>query len=55
MSDFESSDAHQKEGKDEGAKRYDAGKVRWDLLPYDMLEKVAEVFTHGASKYADNN
>jgi len=53
--EFESSDAHQQETQSEGAKRYDAGKVRWDLIPYDTLEKVAEVFTHGASKYKDEN
>jgi len=52
---FESSDSHEKGLKDEGAKRFDLGKLRWDLLPYDSLEKVVEVFTHGASKYDDEN
>lgn len=29
----------------------DAGKVRWDLLPYDALNAVAEVMTYGQKKY----
>lgn len=37
-----------------GAK-YDGEKVRWELLPYDALEAVAQVFTLGAHKYADRN
>lgn len=55
MTEFKSSDDNMKQGKDEGAKRFDAMKIRWDLIPYDTLETVAEVFTHGASKYEDNN
>jgi len=55
MKNFESSDIHKQGEKDEGAKRFDSMKVRWDLIPYDALEKVAEVFTHGAAKYEDNN
>lgn len=33
------------------AKKFDHGKTMWDLLPYDQIEKVAEVMTHGAGKY----
>lgn len=30
------------------------GKLRWDLLPLEIIEKVVEVFTFGASKYTPN-
>lgn len=39
---------------DEGRKD-DSGKLRWDLLPWREVEKVVEVLTYGANKYADNN
>ena len=32
----------------------DAGKPRWDLLPWRELEAVVDVLTYGADKYADN-
>jgi len=48
-------DALKKCQKEEGAKRYDFGKLRWDLIPYDALEKVVEVYTHGSAKYDDEN
>ena len=35
--------------------KYDTTKPRWDLLPYDQLEKVVNVLTMGAVKYADDN
>ena len=38
----------------EGVK-YDHGKPRWDLLPFDSLDDVAKVLAHGAEKYGDNN
>jgi hypothetical protein len=38
----------------EGVK-YDEGKLRWDLVPYDSLEEVVKVYTFGANKYADEN
>ena len=41
--------------KEEGCKRYDRGKLRFDLIPEDVMEKLAEVYTHGASKYNDEN
>jgi hypothetical protein len=37
------------------AVKNDAGKARWDLLPYDALGDVAEVMTHGADKYGASN
>lgn len=35
----------------EKAKRYDKGKLRYELLPTEALEKVVEVYTRGAHKY----
>lgn len=32
-------------------KKFDHGKLMWDILPYDQVEKVVEVMTHGADKY----
>lgn len=29
-------------------------KLRWDLLPLDLVEKVVEVYHMGAQKYAPN-
>ncbi len=37
------------------AVRYDYGKLRWDLMPDDALEKIVEIYTHGAIKYNDEN
>jgi hypothetical protein len=34
--------------------KYDGGKLRWDLLPLHLVEKVVEVYTFGSQKYADN-
>jgi hypothetical protein len=38
-----------------GGVKFDAGKVRMDLLPQDALMAVASVFTYGAIKYDDWN
>ncbi len=38
-----------------GGQKRDGDKIRMDLLPFEALEAVAEVLTHGAEKYADNN
>ncbi len=35
--------------------RYNSGKLRFDLIPADVMLEVAKVFTHGASKYAERN
>ncbi len=35
--------------------KYDAGKSRWELLPFDALEVVAQILTQGAVKYGDRN
>ena len=31
------------------------GKLRWDLLPLDVIEKVVEIYTFGAKKYKENS
>lgn len=41
--------------KQEAALRYDHGKLRWDLLPFDALEELVKVYTFGAKKYQDHN
>jgi len=50
--------------KDEGLQRetipstgtkYDDGKLRMDLIPSQMIEGLAKVFTDGAKKYEDRN
>ena len=38
----------------EGVK-FDQGKDRWDLMPWQELGDVAKVFTYGAAKYGDRN
>jgi len=38
----------------EGTK-YDEGKLRWDLIPFDALEETVKVYTSGAQKYDDWN
>lgn len=35
--------------------KHDQGKTRWDLLPWDSLEGVAQVLTFGAEKYAEDS
>ena len=37
------------------AGRYDAGKIRHDLIPAWAIEEIAKVYTYGANKYDDNN
>ncbi len=34
--------------------KHDGEKIRMDLLPFEALEAVAEVLTHGARKYTEN-
>lgn len=38
----------------EGVK-FDGGKVRYDLLPPELLEGVADILAFGANKYGDRN
>lgn len=35
--------------------KFDGDKFRWDLLPYDAVEKIVEIMTYGAKKYSPNN
>ena len=39
----------------EGAKKYDSGKLRYDLVPTSAIEALAEGLTMGAVQYGDNN
>lgn len=41
--------------KIKSAKRYNEGKLRYDLLPPKPIEDLVKVFTMGADKYGDNN
>ena len=43
------------EHKPEPGKKWDRGKLRYDLLPYDVLEQVVQVLTDGAGDYGDRN
>ncbi len=40
---------------DNGGLRYDEGKLRFDLIPPELLIELARVYTEGAKKYADRN
>ena len=35
--------------------KHDSGKLRYDLIPPECLQALAEVFTYGAIKYKDNS
>jgi Domain of unknown function (DUF5664) len=35
--------------------KFDGGKVRYELLPPELLDETAKVLTFGANKYADRN
>ncbi|MHA1342401.1 MAG: dATP/dGTP diphosphohydrolase domain-containing protein [Promethearchaeota archaeon] len=34
--------------------KYDDGKLRYDLIPPEVLKSLAEVLTYGSQKYGDN-
>lgn len=38
----------------EGTK-FDSGKLRWDLIPFDCLEEVVDIYGRGAEVHGDNN
>lgn len=38
-----------------GGIKLDNGKLRYDLMPADVMEEVAKVYTFGANKYGDRN
>ena len=35
--------------------KYDGEKPRWDLVPFGAVERIVDVLTYGAKKYAPNN
>lgn len=39
----------------DGVVKADAGKTRYELIPYDVLKEIADVFAYGAEKYHDNS
>lgn len=39
----------------EEGRKFDTGKLRWDLLPLDCIEEVVKILTFGAEKYEPNN
>jgi hypothetical protein len=36
-------------------RKFDGDKLRYDLVPMDVLDEVVRRFTHGAAKYAPGN
>lgn len=36
-------------------RKYDGGKLLWDLFPFDVAEGVVDILTYGANKYEPNN
>ena len=47
--------AGQGELKSEPGKKFDAGKLRYDLFPGDALDDVVQIFTDGAENYGERN
>lgn len=43
------------EQKSEDAKRYDGGKLRWDLLDWRCIKELVKVYTFGSKKYTEHN
>ena len=44
-----------KEIYEDNGRKFDSGKLRWDLLPFDVIEDVVDILTYGAEKYEPNN
>ena len=40
---------------EEQGKKFDAGKLRYDLLPVDVLEEIVKIYSDGAVKYGEYN
>lgn len=40
---------------EQNGRKDDAGKLRWELMPWHQLEDVVKVLQFGASKYGDYN
>ena len=41
--------------KEDGDLKADMGKLRYDLIPIEAVEGIAQIFTYGSMKYDDNN
>lgn len=41
--------------KEKNGLKFDENKLRWDLLPYDVIEECVKILTFGAKKYGPNN
>lgn len=39
----------------EEGKKYDTGKLRWDLLDLGLVEETVKILTFGSTKYGANN
>ena len=39
----------------EKGKKFDDGKLRWDLLQLDCVEDVVKILSFGSKKYSDNS
>lgn len=44
-----------KQQREDPAVRFDAGKLRYELVAPEMLEGLAQVMTYGAGKYGERN
>jgi hypothetical protein len=45
----------QEQRVEEQGKKFDGGKLRFDLIPVDVMKEVARVFTDGAVRYGSRN
>jgi hypothetical protein len=39
----------------EEGKKFDGGKLRYDLIPPEALKSLVEIYTYGANKYGERN
>lgn len=43
------------EMKEDRGARYNGGKLRWHLLPWDAVRTLVDIYEYGATKYAPRN
>ena len=56
QSEFTTKDSGERSEFDNGFVRdTNKGKIRYDLIPPEMLKRLAELYTRGAEKYTENN
>ena len=36
-------------------RKFDNGKLRWDLLPWNSVEQIVDVLTYGEDKYSEDS